>query len=178
MIGRTGRAGLPLLCAAEERAGERRRVTKNCDRHTSRPSLQLSPRSFLVGRECQIKPVHGLGNLTSLRPHSTGYQTKLVLGRVGRGAQTGDRHPINGASSHRDGTPQSRRLRRQFIRRIRSERGTTAVVHPNAQNQKNSGVPAGMTTWWVSVVVPGAPARNRTWLAGPLQMPGSTSHSR
>jgi hypothetical protein len=100
------------------------------------------------------------------------------LGRVGRGAQTGDRHSINGASSHRDGTPQSRRLRRQFIRRIRSERGTTAVVHPNAQNQKNSGVPAGMTTWWVSVVVPGAPARNRTWLAGPLQMPGSTSHSR
>jgi hypothetical protein len=41
-------------------------------------SLQLSPRSFLVGRECQIKPVHGLGNLTSLRAHSTDYQTKLV----------------------------------------------------------------------------------------------------
>jgi hypothetical protein len=32
-----------------------------------------------VGRECQIKPVHGLGNLTSLRAHSTDYQTKLVL---------------------------------------------------------------------------------------------------
>jgi hypothetical protein len=80
MIGKTGRAGLPLLCEAEERAGERRCVTENCDRPTSRPSLQLSPRSFLVGRECQIKPVHGLGNLTNLRAHSTDYQTKLVSG--------------------------------------------------------------------------------------------------
>jgi hypothetical protein len=61
MIGRTGRAGLPLLCEAEERVGERRRVTKNCDRHTSHPSLRLSPRSFLVGRECQVEPLHELG---------------------------------------------------------------------------------------------------------------------
>jgi hypothetical protein len=42
MFGRTGRAGLPLLCAAEERVGERRCVTENCDRPTSRPSLSSS----------------------------------------------------------------------------------------------------------------------------------------
>ena len=54
MASRIGRFEPLLLCRAEERAGERRRDKEMAFKHKRSPSLQLSPHSFLAGREGQI----------------------------------------------------------------------------------------------------------------------------
>src|ERR1039457_1850089 len=65
---------------------------------------------------------------------------------------------------------------------VNADKGQLPLSDQRSRTGKNSGVPAGTVIWLVLMVSPpllnpGGP-RNRTRLAGPLQMPGSPNDNR